>query len=62
MTSETQAGLKATLERFGRTIIGCDPFQIGAIHAALDHLFLQDNAGARSAIDIALYDIMGKAL
>lgn len=61
VTSETQAGIRATLELFGRTIMGRDPFQIGAIHAALDHLFLQGNAGARSAIDIALYDIMGKA-
>lgn len=61
VTSETQAGIVSTVELFGRTIIGKDPFQIGAIHAALDHLFLQGNAGARSAIDIALYDIMGKA-
>ena len=61
MTSETQAGILSTVELFGRTIMGKDPFQIGAIHAALDHLFLQGNAGARSAIDIALYDIMGKA-
>ena len=61
VTSETQAGILATVELFGRTIMGKDPFQIGAIHAALDHLFLQGNAGARSAIDIALYDIMGKA-
>lgn len=60
VTSETQAGILATVELFGRTIMGRNPFQIGAIHAALDHLFLQGNAGARSAIDIALYDIMGK--
>ncbi|MBI3938906.1 MAG: hypothetical protein HY323_18190 [Betaproteobacteria bacterium] len=61
VTSETQAGIVSTVELFGRTILGRDPFQIGAIHAALDHLFLQGNAGARCAIDIALYDIMGKA-
>lgn len=61
VTSETQAGIVSTVQLFGRTIIGRDPFQIGAVHAALDHLFLQANAGARSAIDIALYDIMGKA-
>lgn len=61
VTSETQAGIVSTVELFGRTIVGKDPFQIGAIHAALDNLFLQGNAGARSAIDIALYDIMGKA-
>jgi L-Ala-D/L-Glu epimerase / N-acetyl-D-glutamate racemase len=61
VTSETQAGIVAAVGLFGRTIMSRDPFQIGAIHAALDHLFLQGNAGARSAIDIALYDIMGKA-
>ena len=61
VTSETQAGIVSTVELFGRAIAGKDPFQIGAIHAALDHLFLQGNAGARSAIDIALYDIMGTA-
>jgi L-alanine-DL-glutamate epimerase-like enolase superfamily enzyme len=61
VTSETLAGLVSTIELFGRAIMGKDPFQIGAIHAALDHLFLQGNGGARCAIDIALYDIMGKA-
>lgn len=61
VTSETLAGLLSTIELFGRTIMGKDPFQIGAIHAALDHLFIQGNGGARCAIDIALYDIMGKA-
>jgi L-Ala-D/L-Glu epimerase len=61
VTSETLQGLLSTIELFGRQIIGKDPFRIGAIHAALDHLFIQGNAGARSALDIALYDIMGKA-
>ncbi len=61
VTSETQKGIVSTVELFGQQILGRDPFQIGAIHAALDHLFLQGNAGARSAIDIALYDIMGKS-
>jgi len=61
VTSETQKGIVSAVELFARQIMGRDPFQIGAIHAALDHLFLQGNAGARSAIDIALYDIMGKS-
>lgn len=61
VTSETLAGILSTVDLFGKTILGKDPFQIGAIHAALDHLFLQGNGGARCAIDIALYDIMGKA-
>jgi len=61
VTSETQAGILATIALFGRIIHGKNPFHIGAIHEALDNLFLQANNGARSAIDIALYDIMGKA-
>jgi len=61
VTSETQAGIVATVQLFSRFVIGRDPFDIGAIHAALDNLFLQGNNGARSAIDIALYDIMGQA-
>ena len=61
VTSETQAGIVATVKLFGKQIIGMDPFQIGAIHSKLDNLFLHGNAGARSAIDIALFDIMGKA-
>ena len=61
VTSETQAGILATVALFGRLIQGRNPFHIGAIHEALDNLFLQGNNGARSAIDIALYDIMGQA-
>jgi L-alanine-DL-glutamate epimerase-like enolase superfamily enzyme len=38
-----------------------DPFHIGAIHAKLDNFFLDGNMGARSALDIALYDVIGKA-
>lgn len=61
VTSETQAGIASTVDLFGRAIHGMDPFGIGAVHAALDHLFLHGNNGARAAIDMALYDIMGKA-
>ena len=61
VTSETQRGIVATVELFGKTIIGLDPFSIGDIHAKLDHLFMHGNNGSRAAIDMALYDIMGKA-
>ncbi len=61
VTSETQNGLISTIALFGRLISGMDPFHIGAIHAKLDDFFLHGNAGARSAIDVALYDVMGKA-
>ncbi len=61
VTSETQAGQVAAIELFGKTIMDMDPFNIAGIHAKLDHLFLHANTGARAAIDIACYDIMGKA-
>lgn len=61
VTSETQLGIVSTVQLFGKTVIGMDPFSIGDIHAKLDHLFLHGNNGARAAIDMALYDIMGKA-
>jgi L-Ala-D/L-Glu epimerase len=61
VTSETQASIVSAVELFGSVIMGIDPFQIGAVHDRLDKLFLHGNNGARSAIDIALYDIMGKA-
>ena len=61
VTSETQESIVSTVKLFAKQIIGMDPFQIGSVHAQLDGLFLHGNAGARSAIDIALYDIMGKA-
>jgi len=61
VTSETQQGLVSTIELFGELITGMDPFSIGAIHSKLDDFFLHGNSGARSAIDIALYDVMGKA-
>jgi L-Ala-D/L-Glu epimerase / N-acetyl-D-glutamate racemase len=61
VTSETQESIVSTVKLFAKQIIGMDPFHIGAVHGKLDDLFLHGNAGARSAIDIALYDIMGKA-
>lgn len=61
VTSETQVGIVAAIELFGKTIHGMDPFHIAGIHAALDHLYLHGNNGARAAIDIACYDLMGKA-
>jgi len=61
VTSETQEGLVKTINLFGGLILGLDPFQIGEVHARMDGLFLHGNAGARCAIDVALYDIMGQA-
>jgi L-alanine-DL-glutamate epimerase-like enolase superfamily enzyme len=61
VTSETLSGLVSTIQLFGKLIQGMDPFHIGPIHAKLDNFFLHGNMGARAAMDIALYDLMGKA-
>ncbi|MFQ5860004.1 MAG: mandelate racemase/muconate lactonizing enzyme family protein [Dehalococcoidia bacterium] len=42
-------------------LIGEDPFQMEAISAKMDQV-VQYNYAAKTAIDVALYDLMGKAL
>jgi len=42
-------------------ILGMDPFDIGLIHERMDKC-VKNNLFAKAAIDIAIYDIIGKAL
>lgn len=62
---ETQESIFITIKKyFAPLIIGLDPFEIGVVINKLEN-FNQGRTGflcAKSAIDIALYDIMGKAL
>ncbi len=46
---------------FGPAVVGLDPFDIEAIMLKLDSLAMKAEA-AKSGIDLALYDLMGKAL
>lgn len=62
---ETQESIYITIKKyFAPLIIGLDPFEIGVVIDKLEG-FNQGRTGflcAKSAIDIALYDIMGKAI
>jgi L-alanine-DL-glutamate epimerase-like enolase superfamily enzyme len=52
-----------TGEYLGPSVIGRDPFDIEAIHRAWEReLFTVGNQAARAAVEMALWDIQGKAL
>jgi len=57
----THSMVAAIQEIYGPALIGKDPFDIETITAAFDSR-LAGNPAARAALDIALYDLMGKAL
>lgn len=62
ITGDTAANhLQLINHLFAPAIVGADPFDIEAILLKLDHLALKANA-AKSGIDLALHDLMGKAL
>jgi L-alanine-DL-glutamate epimerase-like enolase superfamily enzyme len=48
-------------DRFGPAIVGADPFDIESIMRKLDRVAMNAEA-AKSGVDIALYDLMGKSL
>ncbi len=58
---ETTWSIAVALERFyGPLLIGRDPWDVGSLHVAMEGI-LPDNPHARTAVDLALYDLMGKA-
>lgn len=61
VTGETVESILKAVKLLGGLIEGRDPFQIAAIHAAFDDYFLHGNMNAELAIDMAIYDLMGKA-
>lgn len=61
-SGETQGSLVAAIDGFlGPAILGEDPRRREALWAAMDRR-LQGNNGAKAAVDIALFDLSGKAL
>jgi muconate/chloromuconate cycloisomerase len=59
---ETQAGVLLSIQRFlAPRLIGLDPFNIARLHQEMD-IILKGNRFAKAAVDIAAYDLMGKAL
>ncbi|MBA7617418.1 N-succinyl-L-Arg/Lys racemase [subsurface metagenome] len=61
---ETQEGMMKLLESYERLLVGEDPFNVASAHCQMDLVTGADAPGchsARAAIDMALYDIIGKA-
>lgn len=60
VTGETIDTAYKALQLFSEKLIGEDPLAIDRIHSIMDSL-TQGNTSAKCGIDLALYDIMGKA-
>ncbi len=60
VTGETTGTVTAALKVLGQAVEGLDPFAIEQAHLKMDRV-LRGNPAAKCAIDLALYDIMGKA-
>ena len=61
---ETQEGMMKLLESYERLLVGEDPFDVASAHCQMNLVTGADAPGchsARAAIDMALYDIIGKA-
>jgi L-Ala-D/L-Glu epimerase len=58
---ETRATMQAALEIFA-DVLGDDPLLVEDIIAALDRTLFHGNTAAKSAVDMALYDLAGKIL
>lgn len=62
ITGETRDTVIAVLKKkLIPEVIGQDPFDLEKIHHIMDHA-LKGNTSAKAAIDIALYDLVGKVL
>ncbi len=60
VTGETLGTITAALEYLMPAVVGLDPFAIEEVHRAMDRLVV-GNSSAKCAIDLACYDLMGKA-
>jgi len=62
ITGETQEGALHTVNKYLTPIlVGKDPFEIGKLVAQMDRVIV-GNSSAKAAVDIALHDILGKAI
>lgn len=60
VTGETADTILAALAYIKPGLLGCDPFAIDDIHRRMDALIC-NNSSAVCAVDLAMYDVMGKA-
>ena len=61
VTGETVDGVIAVLELFKTGLLGMDPMDIEAVHAMMDGV-IGGNGAAKCAVDLAMYDLMGKSM
>ncbi|MBP3479556.1 MAG: dipeptide epimerase, partial [Oscillospiraceae bacterium] len=61
VTGETPESVVAALELFRPSLIGMEATDLEGIHSVMNRL-LAYNGSAKCAIDIALHDIIGKAM
>lgn len=61
VTGETPGTITAALEYLSPALEGIDPFSIERVHRVMDRLVV-GNSAAKCAVDLACYDIMGKAV
>jgi len=62
ITGETQEGAIHSVNKYlAPILVGKDPFEIGKLVAQMDRVIL-GNSSAKAAVDIALHDILGKAI
>lgn len=54
-------GARAALDEIAPHLIGADPLQIGLLHRAMDAA-LEGHRYAKAALDVAAYDVTGRAL
>ena len=61
VTGETIDSVIAVLEIFKQGLMGMNPMDIEAIHAMMDNVIV-GNGAAKCAVDLAMYDLMGKSM
>lgn len=61
VTGENVEGVMAALKVFRQGLVGMDPMDIEGIHTMMDKV-MAHNTSAKCAVDIAVYDILGKAM
>jgi len=61
VTGETPDTVLGAIDAFTPALIGQNPFAIEQVHRDMDRILVR-NGAAKAAVDLALYDIMGKAV